>query len=316
MYKAWAPRMCLALAYMLLIAAAVTRSEQPTKSAAQSGQPAKPPQLEQRGTESAPIVVKVLPAPKTDAEIAQDASDRKERAETDNRKWLLDKKLVDFNGELAYYTLILAVVGIVQFLVLLAQAFFIPMGFKQSRRAGDIAREAMITSNRAYVHYDGCEWISHRQITDGRVFWKIHVKWSNAGNTPTRALSVLMRWELREQPLPVNFDFEGGMETLGPLATIAPKGTIRMLFAVNGADLAAIRNGTKHLYVWGRALYRDVFQDTPQRVTRFCVVATDITGDPEQEWNDQGNRVGIIFSSYGAHNCADEECSSLTFGST
>jgi hypothetical protein len=41
-----------------------------------------------------------------------------------------------------------------------------------------------------------------------------------------------------------------------------------------GVDLDAMRKviaGTKYLYIWGWAEYRDVFPETPQHVTRFAV---------------------------------------------
>ncbi len=75
-----------------------------------------------------------------------------------------------------------------------------------------------------------------------------------------------------------------------------------------GTDLAAVKEGNKHLYIWGTARYRDIFPDTPERITRFCVVATNVTGDPTAPWDDNNNKMEITFSTYHEHNCADEEC--------
>jgi hypothetical protein len=261
-----------------------------------------------RGTEQSPIVVRVVPAAKSQAESYQDAADRKERTEAERKKAELDRQLVDYNGDLAHYTKVLAVIAVLQFLALLAQAIVIPSTVRESRRVGITAREAMIVSNRAYVNYGGCHWISHPALSDGHIYWQIHPMWTNSGNTPTRRLSVRVHYELRDTPLPVDFGFVVP-EVDGAPATIAPKASIGSLpYPINGSDLVAIRDGTKHLYVWGVARYWDVFQGTPRYVTKFCVEASDITGDPLKAWHDVENRVGIVFRTYVRHNCADDEC--------
>ena len=70
----------------------------------------------------------------------------------------------------------------------------------------------------------------------------------------------------------------------------------------------AVKEGRKFLYIWGTARYRDVFPDTPNRVTKFCVFADAVMGDPMSEWNSDTNQVEIRFINYRQHNCADEDC--------
>jgi len=264
---------------------------------------------EQRGTEQSPVTVEVVPAQKGEAEAAQDARDRQEKAEAEKTKAELDRKLVDFNSDLAYYTKILAWVAGLQFLALFGQLIVLRLAFRESRRAGDIARDAMVASNRAYVHYDGCRWISHWHVDDGHIFWRMRPRWINSGNTPTRKLNVHVRYEFRDDPLPANFAFAAEHDANPVPATIAPKGVIESApFDIDGSALVAVREGRKHFYVWGIARYNDVFTGTPRYVTKFCVEAGNITGDPEQYWDDTDNPVGIMFGTYGSHNCADEDC--------
>src|SRR5713226_1393554 len=111
------------------------------------------PAADQRGTEQSPVIVRVVPTPKSESETAKDARDRQEKAEAERTKAELDRKLVDFNSDLAYYTKILAWVAGFQFLALFGQVIFLRLAFQESRRAGDIARDAMVASNRAYVHH-------------------------------------------------------------------------------------------------------------------------------------------------------------------
>jgi hypothetical protein len=82
-----------------LFGAADARSQQPSPSSreprhpaqAQSNGPQQPAATDQRGTEQSPIIVKVLPTPKTDAETAQEAEDRKEKSAN-------DRNLVRYTG--------------------------------------------------------------------------------------------------------------------------------------------------------------------------------------------------------------------------
>jgi len=57
-----------------------------------------PPPADQRGTEQSPLVVKVMPS---EEETAKQDLERKEKSE-------IDRKLVDFNGNLTYFTRFLA----------------------------------------------------------------------------------------------------------------------------------------------------------------------------------------------------------------
>src|SRR5437016_3096462 len=62
------------------------------------------PAVDERGTEQSPLVVKILPILKSEADTGQETNDRNERME-------IDRKLVKFNGDLACYTFILILVG-------------------------------------------------------------------------------------------------------------------------------------------------------------------------------------------------------------
>lgn len=70
----------------------------------------------------------------------------------------------------------------------------------------------------------------------------------------------------------------------------------------------AVKEGKKHLYIWGIAKYRDVFPATLEHITRFCVFAANIAGDPLKPWEEKTNPVDIVFANYDRHNCADDDC--------
>src|ERR1700730_15667438 len=92
-------------------------------------QPQQAPASDQRGTEQAPFVVKMIPAPASHEDTpGEEAKRYEEKAE-------LDRKMVKFNGDVANYTLILAIVAVFQFLALFVQAVFLAKTFKVARTA-------------------------------------------------------------------------------------------------------------------------------------------------------------------------------------
>ncbi len=197
---------------------------------------------ENRGTEKSPVFVEVVPTAKSAAETLQERVERQSQAEAERTKAQLDSKLVTYNGQRARYTWVLALFAGFQFLALLGQIVFLRLAFRESRRAGNTAEQAMIVSSRAYVHYAGCIWISHRAWQDQHLFWRIRPTWLNSGNTPTRNLVVLVNYQLCDNPLPSDFDYT--IAQTGPRVPtgIAPRNKIESwAYDLNGADLRGSR---------------------------------------------------------------------------
>lgn len=183
-------------------------------------------------------------------------------------------------------------------------------GAVAARDNADVAKLSMVASDRAYIHYNGCRWISHHDNSDGHVFWRVRAIWINSGNTPTRKMKVHVERELRDDELPLDFPFASPEQAPKPVS-IAPKGTIESgYFDIDGSDLVAVATGSKHLYIWGVARYRDVFPETAEHVTKFCVHARAITGNPMQGYDAKANIMDILFAHHFTHNCADEDCGS------
>jgi hypothetical protein len=181
-------------------------------------------------------------------------------------------------------------------------------GAQATRDSVDVSRFSSAASNRAYIFFNGCRWISHRENDTSPVFWRIRPRWVNGGNTPPRNLNVYVHYTLRDDPLPTDYEFVQ-TETSQRPALLPPKGEIESQpYDCWGTDLLAVKNGTKHFYIWGTARYRDIFPGTPERVTKFCVYASAVTGDPTSPWHADNNPMEIAFVTYERHNCADEDC--------
>ncbi len=276
----------------------------------------KEPPSDQRGTEKIPLVIKISPTKKNPQ---QDEEDKKER----DMKTALDLNLTAYTGWQAIFTLILVFVGGLQLVLFIWQLRMVResltdtkkaadaanVGAASTRDSADTAKLSMVASQRAYVHFGGCRWISHPDTNDGHIFWRIHLRWNNGGSTPTRGLTVYVHWELRENRLPQHYPFDPGKTVKLGQATIAPGGFIQVGgWDINGTDLLTISAGGKYLYIWGRAEYRDVFPETPLHITKFCVFATNLTGDPLKPWHAETNPFDITFAVYHHHNCEDEDC--------
>lgn len=162
---------------------------------------------------------------------------------------------------------------------------------------------------RAYVHYGACRWISHADRADGHIFWRIRPRWVNGGATPTSRLHVYAHYELLDEELPTSYSFvEDPLQQPVP-TTIAPHGIAESVPRdIDGTDLVAVSERRKHLYIWGIARYHDVLPGTRGHITKFCVYATNISGDPMRQWHATDNPVEIMFATYHRHNCADDDC--------
>jgi len=237
-------------------------------------------------------------------------SEAKDRAE----KFALDRKLVGFNGDLAHYTLALAVLGGLQLAALGLQVLFLRLAFKEARRSGDIARDAMVAGERAFVFAVALNSYWELDGTTQTYSWRFRPLWRNSGDTPTRNMLMHSECVVRETRLPAGFDFayataETGTALLAPhmdaSGGLAPRPPHP---AVTAQDIVGAQQGQKYVYIWGWARYSDVFPDTPVHLTRFCWLITclgnPLTHDPAEE--TKKITFSWILNSEG--NCADDEC--------
>lgn len=234
-----------------------------------------------------------------------------------------DKQVADETTRLAEYTYWLAVFTLLLFtgavgqIILFAWQLWLMRASLQdaktssdaAKSSADTAKLAMIVGSRAYVHHSGMRWISHKNAVDGRIFWRLRPSWINQGATPTRSLHVFIHYEFRDNPLPEDYQFNIPDDIESIPTTIAPKSKIESAyFDIFGEDLAAVSKQKKYLYIWGVAKYRDVFPGTDEYITKFCIQAAAVMGDPLKSWEEKDNPVDITFSTHPRHNCVDDEC--------
>ena len=232
----------LVAALFLLFAATVAFSQQPPPAKGKSGQPQQPSATDQRGTQQAPFVVKVLPTPKTNEEAAQEAKER-------NEKEALDRRITDATDNIAYFSKILAAVAVLQFLALIFQAWIL-------RRTVNTSR----ASERAYVT------MSHEAPgvvfeTEGLFYLTIKIK--NYGRTPAKVTDALLKPVILPpgEKLPPRPNYIRDRENLeSPKAFLVRDDYFIVVeYFDTKEQILAIQKGTAILYLIGYVDYVDAF---------------------------------------------------------
>lgn len=195
--------------------------------------------------------------------------------------------------------------------ITLFTAALVLVGFFQWRaikRGNDLARENLTKLQRAFVHRSGFRWLSHGDTNNptGPVFWTFHFDWENSGASQAEQLRIFVGTYLSDKDMPEGFDLAPRSESPLPRWPLGPKGTVTIgEIKIGGNDLLAVRDGKKFLYFWGKADYRDVFNETPDHVTEFFFRVIDVRGDPTKGWNRDSNNVEIITENQPRHNNAN-----------
>ncbi len=255
-----------------------------------------------------PLVVQVIPAEQSAEKISLAAAERQEKSAADQANLF-------FVGMSAIATALMVVVGGLQVGLFVWQLRLFRRSLGDTRIAAEAARDSAITgrtsmigSNRAYVHYNGCRWISHPDGTTEKYFWRIRPKWTNAGNTPTRKLRVRVSYDLRDDPLPDDLILGYGNSIDVP-TTIPPGSEIESNpYDIYAEDIDKIMKGQKYFYFWGIATYYDVFDPLKMHTTKFCCTLTNVTGNVFKGFDEKTNPVHMIFAFHHRHNCSDEDC--------
>lgn len=201
----------ISLVFLALIFVSATGAEGPQirlypvnqKDQTESQDAPPPANGQQQGTEDRPVVVKVLPTEKTKEEATADTEERKEKVEN-------DRKLVDFNGQLAAGTFLLATVGVLQLLVFGYQAYKLKQtvdgAAEQSKtiekhvteaarlaaaaeKSTTIASDTAIRQLRAYVGI-----IFAKQPRPNSTPDSFHLTLINTGVTPAHLVRTSINW--------------------------------------------------------------------------------------------------------------------------
>lgn len=214
---------------------------------------------EQRGSESDPVVIKILPSPKSDADAKKEEDERGKSDSAEQLKQKTDSDLVNFTGKLADYTWLLFCVGVLQFGILIAQIVYISRQEKATK-----------TIERAYVMISRVKIISDPE--SGRDATYIYVKAKNFGHTPASNIRCWVGLDAQTFPLTTSLTEQSAFDqrhvgVIAPGHSFEIRAELGML--ENGNE---IHTGTHALYVYGDFRYTDAFDR--QHVTYFRYMRT------------------------------------------
>jgi hypothetical protein len=256
------------------------------------------PASNQRGTEESPIFIKAIPTPKTEAETAQEAEDRKEKSAN-------DRKLVEFTGALVTATWTLAAIGVMQLFVFGYQAYQLWETVKGTAEQSEAMERSIAEATRlasamevvskeiaisAKAATDSVAALKERTAQQMRAYLAVVVGAAiyqernkrlkfegkpllvNSGHTPAYKVGYRAEAAILPIPLPKDFTFPLPDEVTGEAMLGSQQNAT--LSAVlddfcDDAEVEDIKIGKdKCLYIWGIVTYEDIFGEA--RRTRFC----------------------------------------------
>ncbi len=158
---------------------------------------------------------------------------------------------------------------------------------------------------RAFIYVSGGTWTGELDAKTNQLKgWGVSVSWMNSGKTPTRNLHTWVQLEVVDQPLDTDHlfvergDFAALRSFIAPGSSISSDPPLKLSLE----DWDAMKEGKKHVYVWGWAEYDDVFDGTRRHRTEFC-----------HKWRSSGpvedfSKVTFWYGLFSRLNGADAEC--------
>jgi hypothetical protein len=196
-------------------------------------------------------------------------------------------------------------------------------GATAAQQSANVARDALTSAQRAFVIF-GKNMQENTVIDQGPPVhvtgWEFRPRLQNSGTTPTH----YARNHANFQPLvvlPDNFQFQdigaGPSDTrfaLGPR-----EDATGALLAVPWQLVNATRpGGGTHIFFWGWARYRDIFNKTTEHISMFCLELLETRNLPPDLGNITPNGPGNYFMTWelcsDKHNCNDDECDGEPYG--
>jgi hypothetical protein len=173
-------------------------------------------------------------------------------------------------------------------------------------------RDALVIQQRAFMTAKEIRFEPLTIFGIKGATWLANVFWENSGNTPTKNLTIIANcvsgFEQLTDPAHIPKAKQGSTFRVTTItkAVFGPKQINRAgLCPVTSLDAVLGQFGAfTHLYVYGVAIYHDIFDQSSWRLTRFCFQAGNfVIGGTE---NDP--TMTALVAPCVVRNCTDEEC--------
>jgi hypothetical protein len=185
-----------------------------------------------------------------------------------------------------------------------ALAVFSGLLLRVSRDAND----ASIETQRAFINVSDNLPMSKVGDEKGLTGYQFNVAIINSGDTPTKIASYQVACRVQDSAPEKGTNFEALPEGERVSQVFGPKMASGVApFFISIADLESVAQKSNRAFIWGWVEYRDIFKDTPMRLSEFCVqILTPRWSKPVH--SDPTGDVVVSFAACPSHNCYDENC--------
>ena len=164
------------------------KSEPPSPNRLHSPDPSQKPSPSNQTAAQPPIVINVLPTPKSESEKEEERREKQEKAETDRKIVDLTAALAEFTEYLFYATVALGVVGALTMVVLVWQG-------RQMKKTVDLARAEFMATHRPEMIVREVAWASQELdggivMNDGAIAFTVVNKGRNSGTIVESAIEL------------------------------------------------------------------------------------------------------------------------------
>lgn len=182
-----------------------------------------------------------------------------------------------------------------------------------AKKSADIAELDMVQSKRAFVFSLGICGLAELSPGSNQYAWRFRARLENSGDTPTKNMTMHTKCIKSPTLLPDGFDFayattEVGTGFIPPkVATMGGLAPTTHEAPISAQDILDAQQGRLFIYVMGWIKYKDVFENTPVHITRFCWLLETIGNS----FFFEAGKYDFLEFRHTLHrtgNCADEEC--------
>ena len=257
--------------------AATTGQSEPQPFQSAPAEPA-PPLVDPRPGQQAPVSIRIVPTPKSEAELIAERQEREQRAA--------------FDTHLQLFAVLLVAIGFCLFIAFVAQGVYLWLGLSALRRPVEQAERNLRIAQRPFVNVASMGW----KAFDGNV--RIAPTIQNSGITPTRNLRISTNWKAWHGELPP--DFVHNYSRAPDRLFLGPRGRAEIGSAlIPMRDVQAAIEERLDIYFWGRATYEEIFEGSEPHFIEFCYRL-------EAEGATPGS-ISLNFTPYGMYNRSDED---------
>jgi hypothetical protein len=184
-------------------------------------------------------------------------------------------------------------------------------------RVADETNETSRTTQRAFMNFAASTAGVRYSKSGDMVSQEVLLNWANSGTTPAKDAVSRVSVQAWRTDLPDGFAFPDVGDSQRVMLTFGPKDVTGIPVAVPLQDLRDAWEGKAKIFFWGWIVYRDIFPDSPERLTQFCTQMHQLTIFPGDNTPRPvtANHIGRSDVNLGwkvkpcpVHNCYDEDC--------